>query len=100
MISSVSLATLATGLEAQSRVANTAATNIVNATTPGYQAEQGQLVSRPLNGAGYVPLPPEGEVDLGTEMVNLVLAKTSYGAAAKAFARIAETESKALDTLA
>ncbi|RAU20650.1 hypothetical protein CU669_17050 [Paramagnetospirillum kuznetsovii] len=100
MISSVSLNTLVGGLGAQTRVAETAATNIVNATTEGYQAQQGQLVSKPLNGADYIPLPPEGDVDLGRELVNLSQASHSYAAAAKAFSSISETEKRALDSLA
>lgn len=100
MISSVSLTTLVSGLGAQSRVVETAASNIVNATTEGYQAQRGQLVSKPLQGADFVPLPPEGEVDLGTELVTLTLASHSYSAAAKAFSSIAETEKRGLDALA
>lgn len=100
MISSTSLTTLVSGLNVQTRVAQTAANNVVNANTQGYQAEQGQVVSRPLQGAAYVPLPPEGEVDLGREMVNLTLAKQTYAATAHAFSSIAKTEQQGLDTLA
>lgn len=100
MISSVSLSTLVSGLSAQSRVAETAANNIVNVTTDGYQAQQGQVVSKPLHGAEYVPLPSEGEVDLGREIVALSQAKHSYAAAAKAFSSIEKTEKRALDALA
>ena len=100
MISSTSLTTLASGLNVQSRVAQTAANNIVNANTPGYAAEQGQVVSRSLQGTAYVPLPPEGGVDLGRELVNLTLAKQSYTAAAHAISSISQTEKKGLDALA
>ncbi|TAN63294.1 MAG: hypothetical protein EPN20_09995, partial [Magnetospirillum sp.] len=76
------------------------ATNIVNATTEGYQSRQGQVVSKPLQGAAYVPLPPEGEVDLGRELVNLTLAKQSYAATARAISSVATTEKQGLDALA
>ncbi|MDO8608068.1 MAG: hypothetical protein Q7R40_16150 [Phaeospirillum sp.] len=100
MISSVSLTTLASGLDVQARVAQTAANNVVNAVTEGYRSERGQVVSKPLQGAGYVPLPPEGEVDLGREMVNLTLAKQTYAATARALSSIAKTEKQGLDALA
>jgi len=100
MISAVSLATLGNGLATQTRVAETAAANIVNATTEGYQSAQGQVVSRPLQGASYVPLPPEGEVDLGRELTNLTQAKQSYAAIAHTLSSIDQTEKKALDALA
>ena len=100
MISSTSLTTLVSGLNVQSRVAQSAANNIVNANTPGYAAEQGQVVSKSLQGAAYVPLPPEGEVDLGRELVNLTLAKQTYAATAHAISSISKTEKKGLDALA
>ncbi|CAA7617974.1 hypothetical protein [Magnetospirillum sp. SS-4] len=100
MISSVSLSSLVSGLGVQSRVVETAAANIANATTGDYESARGQVVSRPLQGAAYVPLPPEGEVDLGREVVNLALAKHSYTAMARAYSSIAETEKRGLDALA
>ncbi len=99
MISSISLTTLANGLSVQASVAQTAATNIVNATTPGYQSQQGQVVSKPLQGAAYVPLPSEGEVDLGRELVNLTIAKQTYAATAHAISSIAKTETQGIDAL-
>ena len=100
MISQVSLNTLASGLGVQSQVAERAAINIVNANTDGYQGERGQVVSKPLQGAAYVPLPSEGPVDLGQELVGLNQAKLAYGATAHALSSIADTEKTVLDALA
>jgi len=100
MISPVAANSLVSGLNAQTRIVETVADNIANVTTGGYQAERGSLVSRPLQGAAYVPLPAEGEVDLGQEMVSLTVAKTSFEAMARAYSSIAETEKTALDSLA
>ncbi|MBI3445547.1 MAG: hypothetical protein HY055_09355 [Magnetospirillum sp.] len=100
MITSVALPTLSSGLAVQSRAAQTAADNIANVVTPGYEAQQGQVVSVNPSGASYVPLPPEGEVDLGRELVNLTAAKQAYSLAAHAFSSIAKTEKDGLDTLA
>lgn len=100
MISSISSTTLLSGLAAQSRVAETAAANIANVVTPDYQAQRGQVVSVSPAGASYVPLPPEGEVDLATEVVNLTQAKQAYVAAAHAFSSIARTEKDGLNVLA
>jgi flagellar basal body rod protein FlgC len=100
MISSVSSTTLASGLAAQSRVAETAAANIANVLTPDYQARRGQVVSASPAGASYVPLPPEGEVDLTRDVVDLMGARQAYVATARAFSSIARTEKEGLDVLA
>lgn len=100
MISSIASTTLLGGLAAQSRVAQKAADNIANATTPDYRAQQGQVVSVSPAGARYVPLPPEGEVDLLREVVDLGQAKQAYILAARTFSRVARTEKDALDVLA
>lgn len=100
MISSIASTTLLSGLTAQSRAAGTAASNIANVTTPDYQAARGQVVSTRPTGAAYVPLPPEGEVDLAREVVDLTQAKQAYILAARTFSRIARTEKEALDVLA
>jgi flagellar basal body rod protein FlgC len=100
MISSIASTTLLSGLTAQSRAAGTAASNIANVTTPDYQAARGQVVSTRPTGAAYVPLPPEGEVDLVREVVDLTQAKQAYILAARTFSRIARTEKEALDVLA
>lgn len=100
MISSIASTTLLSGLATQSRVVQTAAGNIANATTPDYQAQRGQVVSTSPAGAAYVPLPPEGEVDLTREVVDLTQAKQAYIMAARTFSRIARTEREALDVLA
>ncbi|CCG41851.1 flagellar basal body protein [Magnetospirillum molischianum] len=100
MIAPVASASLISGLNAQTRVAETAAANIANVSTDGYQAERGELVSRPLQGAAYVPLPAEGGVDLAREVVALTVAKTSFEAMARAYSTITETEKTGLNSLA
>ncbi|ARJ67776.1 hypothetical protein WV31_20005 [Magnetospirillum sp. ME-1] len=100
MISSIASTTLLSGLAAQSRVAVKAADNIANVTTADYRAQQGQLVSTSPAGARYVPLPPEGGVDLLREVVDLGQAKQAYTLAARTFSRLARTEKDALDVLA
>jgi len=100
MISPVASASLVSGLAAQTRIVETAATNIVNVASDDYQAERGALVSRPLQGAAYVPLPPEGAVDPAREMVTMMVAKTSFETMARAYSTLAETEKTALDSLA
>lgn len=100
MISPVATTSLVSGLNAQTRVVETAAANIANQSTPDYQAARGSLVSRPLQGAAYVPLPAEGEVDPAQEIVSMMVAKTSFEAMAKAYSTIAETEKNGLDSLA
>lgn len=100
MISSIASTTLLSGLATQSRVAQAAAGNIANLTTPDYQAQRGQVVSASPSGARYVPLPPEGGVDLLREVVDLGQAKQAYILAARTFSSIARTEKDALDVLA
>lgn len=100
MISPVASSSLVSGLDAQTWIVETAAANIANMATPDYQAERGALVSRPLQGAAYVPLPAEGEVDPAQEMVTMMVAKTSFEAMARAYSSIAETEKTGLDSLA
>lgn len=102
MISSVSSSatTLLSGLAAQSRAAVTAAGNITNVTTEGYRAARGQVVSVSPAGASYVPLPPEGGVDLLSEVVNLQNAAQSYALAAKTYAGVTRMERDALNILA
>ncbi len=61
------------------------ADNVANATTPGYTAEQAQFV--PMNpGVGVGAIVDTGQsVDIANQMVNLILAKTAYQAAASVF---------------
>ncbi len=100
MIGAVGLDALASSLATQARVAATAAANIANVDTPGYQSQRGQPVALTPSGVGYVALPPQGEVDLGQQLVNLTVASQAYAASAKAFAAIASTETKGLAILA
>ncbi len=61
------------------------ADNVANATMPGYTAKQAQFV--PMNpGVGVGAIVDTGQgVDLTNQMVNLILAKTAYQAAANVF---------------
>lgn len=89
---------LGSALQVQGAAVQTAAVNIANVDTPGYQAQRGRIVSRPP-GAAYVPLAASGPVDLGGQAVDLTIAKTGYEAAAHAYSAIDRTEKKVLDTL-
>lgn len=61
------------------------ADNVANATTPGYTAKQTQFV--PMHpGVSVGAIVDTGQpVDLADQMVNLILAKTAYQAAASVF---------------
>ena len=61
------------------------ADNVANATTPGYTAKQAQFV--PMNpGVSVGAIVDTGQsVDIANQMVNLILAKTAYQAAASVF---------------
>lgn len=71
------------------------ADNVANTTTPGYTAKQAQLVAmNPGVGVGAIVDTGQG-VDLTNQMVNLILAKTAYQAAASVF-RTADQMTKTL----
>jgi flagellar basal body rod protein FlgC len=61
------------------------ADNVANATTPGFTAKQAQFV--PMNpGVSVGAIVDTGQsVDIADQMVNLILAKTAYQAAASVF---------------
>ena len=71
------------------------ADNVANTTTPGYTAKQAQFV--PMNpGVSVGVIVDTGQgVDLANQMVNLILAKAAYQAAASVF-RTANQMSKTL----
>ena len=71
------------------------ADNVANATTPGDTAKQAQFV--PMNpGVSVGVIVDTGQgVDLANQMVNLILAKAAYQAAASVF-RTANQMSKTL----
>lgn len=100
MISSIASTSLVSGLAAQARAAETAASNIANVNSTDYKAARGQVVSTSPAGASYVPLPPEGEVNLASEVIGLQTAAQSYALTAKTFASMAQTEKDVLNVLA
>jgi flagellar hook protein FlgE len=61
------------------------ADNVANATTPSYTAKQAQFV--PMNpGVSVSAIVDTGQgVDIANQIVNLILAKTAYQAAASVF---------------
>jgi flagellar hook protein FlgE len=78
------LAIAASALVAQTTVVNVAAQNIANAVTPGYTAQAAQLVSmNPGVKVGAIVDATSPGVDLATEFVNLILAKTAYQSSLK-----------------
>lgn len=83
MIDALSIA--GSALAAQTTSLAVTADNVANATTPGYTAKQVQFV--PMNpGVGVGAIVDTGQgVDLTNQMVNLILAKTAYQAAANVF---------------
>ena len=83
------------GLSRASTSLAVTADNVANATTPGYTAKQAQFV--PMNpGVGVGAIVDTGQgVDLTNQMVNLILAKTAYQAAASVF-RTADQMTKTL----
>jgi len=90
------LAIAASALVAQSAVVNVIAENVANAVTPGYTAKAAQLVSMNpgVKVGAIVDANPTG-VDLASEFVNLILAKTAYQSALKVVSS-AERMSQAL----
>jgi flagellar basal body rod protein FlgG len=94
-LSSISIS--ASALTAQTTQVETIANNIANAQTPDYTAKQAQFV--PMNpGVTVGAIVDTGhQVDLGTEMINLINAKAAYQAAAFALQR-ATADDKVLIT--
>ena len=80
MIDAISIA--GSALDAQTISLAVTADNVANATTPGFTAKQAQLVA--MNPGVWVgAIINTGQpVDLANQMVNLILAKTAYQAAA------------------
>ena len=82
MIDSVSIAR--TALDAQSVRTSVIADNIANASTPNYQPKQTTMI--PMNpgvAVGPITASAEASVDIGSELVNLIVAEKAYAAAAK-----------------
>lgn len=101
------LKTASSGLKAASLRTESAASNIVNINTVGYEASTVQQqtvqsgtnpggstsVSAQLIGSGLAP-------DLGQELVRLVEAEATYKANAKLFRTASDLSRETLDTLA
>jgi flagellar hook protein FlgE len=74
----------ASALRAQQINLGVIASNVANAETPGYKPQQATFI--PMNpgiAVGPVVASADASVDIGSELVNLILAKTAYAAAAK-----------------
>ncbi len=101
------LKTAASGLKAASLRVDSAASNIVNINTDGYEASAvqqqtvrsgpnlggGTAVSAQLIGSGLAP-------DLGQEFIRLIEAEATYKANAKLFSTASELSRQTLDTIA
>lgn len=82
MMDALSIA--ASALQAQQVNLGVIANNVANAETPGYRPQQAVLI--PMNpgvAVGPIIASAQASVDIGSEFVNLILAKTAYAAAAK-----------------
>lgn len=72
-------------LTAQATNVAVIADNVANVETPGYTAKQAQLVSMNPGVAVGAIVDTGQPVDLTNQMVDLIMAKTAYEAAAKVF---------------
>lgn len=71
-------------LQAQQVNLGVIANNVANADTPGYKPQQVTLI--PMNpgvAVGPIIASTQASVDIGSELVNLIVAKQAYAAAAK-----------------
>ena len=71
-------------LQAQQINLGVIANNVANAETPGYKPQQVTLI--PMNpgvAVGPIIASTQASVDIGSELVNLIVAKQAYAAAAK-----------------
>ena len=93
MIAALSIASSA--LNAQTISLAVTADNVANATTPGFTAKQARFVAMNPGVAVGAIIDTGQSVDLADQMVNLILAKTAYEAAAKVF-RTADQMTKTL----
>lgn len=84
MIDAMSIAR--TALDAQQVNVGVIADNVANAVTPGYKPQHATLI--PMNpgvAVGPIVASAEASVDIGSELVNLIVARDAYAAAAKVF---------------
>jgi len=80
MIDALSIA--GSALAAQTISLAVTADNVANVTTPGFTAKQAQLVAMNPGVAVGAIIDTGQSVDLADQMINLILAKTAYEAAA------------------
>jgi flagellar hook-associated protein 1 len=74
----------ATALQAQGVNVGVIANNVANAETPGYTPQQTNFIAmNPGVTVGPIIASSSAEVDLGSELVNLIMAQQAYAAAAK-----------------
>jgi flagellar basal body rod protein FlgG len=99
-VSSVGTAipTLASALQGSGTQVATAAANIANVDSTGYRAVRADAVST-APGMRVIVQPTAQQVDLGSQMVNLLTAADSYQATAHAMGSIARSEKRALDVI-
>lgn len=82
MLDAISIA--ATALNAQNVNASVIADNIANADTPNYTPKQVSFI--PMNpgvAVGPIVASTQASVDIGSELVNLMIAQQAYAAATK-----------------
>ncbi|HWE74148.1 MAG TPA: flagellar basal body protein [Stellaceae bacterium] len=92
-MSTISIA--ASALTAQTAQVDVIANNVANAQTPNYTAQQAQFVPmHPGVSVGAV-IDTGQQVDLGSEMINLIHAKAAYQAAVFALQK-ADADAKTL----
>ncbi len=89
----------ASALAAQTTKVNVVADNVANAETPHYTAKQAQLVPMNPGVAVGAVVDTHQTVDLTTEMINLLQAKTAYEAAAEALRTATDTTNKLLASI-
>jgi flagellar hook protein FlgE len=93
MIDALSIANSA--LNAQTISLAVTADNVANARTPGFTAKEARFVAMNPGVAVGAIIDTGQSVDLADQMVNLILAKTAYAAAARVF-RAADQMTKTL----
>jgi flagellar hook protein FlgE len=68
------------GMQAAQQMLRTAANNIANLNTPGFQAKQVHLQSAPTGGVEVSSISSSGNDDLATQLINLRQAAFLYDA--------------------
>lgn len=92
------LSTASSGLQAASRRLDTAAHNVANALTPGFQRQQVQASARAEGGVDTrIDRAPEPGVSLEQEVVDQLAAAASYKANLKVIETVDRTLGRLLD---